>query len=223
MSVVRVLTLWAIFQAACSPNDDSQTQASLAAPPASSAYYTLRPDLRLCIWPFCGGVFLRGVNLDVTRCADGSLASECYVALLDTSAILPETALGDLKQLIVRGRIALGTGTDRPQFFELRADGVWRAVTAEPVSDPVWRVSLHGGELTAVPLNGTEVQRLGGLDLSAVTMTPAQKAQVNQALLAGQLLAAGNVDTSTLHVSQLWVPIGASSLPNVAPRFEASQ
>src|SRR6516165_11913161 len=164
MSVVRVLTLLAIVQAACSSNDESQTQAALEAPAAGSVYYTLRQDLRVCIWPFCGGVFLHAVNLDTTTCADGSQRSECYVARLDTSAISPDGALGDLKHLIVRGRIVPGTKTEVPPIFELHADGVWRAVTAGPVSAPFWRLRSHGGVLTAVPLNGTQVQRLSGLD-----------------------------------------------------------
>ena len=223
MSVVRVLTLLAIVQAACSPNDESETKAALEAPATGSVYYTLRQDPRVCIWPFCGGVFLNAVNLDDTTCVDGSLHPECYVAKLDTSAILPDGALGDLKRLIVRGRIVPGTKTQVPPFFELHADGIWRAVTTGPLTEPAFRVSSHGGELTAVPLNGTQAQRLSGLDLSAVAMTPAEKAQVDQALSAGQLLVAGNVVTSTLHASELWLPVGASTRPAVAPRFEASR
>ena len=44
MSVVRVLTLLAIVQAACSSNDESQTQAALEAPAAGSVYYAYDPS-----------------------------------------------------------------------------------------------------------------------------------------------------------------------------------
>jgi hypothetical protein len=225
MPVARVLTLLAIFLSACSPDDEAQAQASLEAPPASSAYYSMRQDLRVCIWPFCGGVFLRGVNLEKTTCADGSLGTECYVARLETDAVLPESALGDLKHIIMHGRITPGTRPITPRFFELRADGVWRAVTAAPASGPVWRVSSHGGELIAVPLNGTAGQRLGALDLSAVALSAEQKVEVGKALSTGRLVVAGNLDASALHASQIYLPIGASELFNVntAAQFEVQR
>jgi len=58
---------------------------SLTAPAANNGfdqhgYYTFRPDLRKCLSPLCGGIFVKAVNSKLTRCADGSLQAECYVA-----------------------------------------------------------------------------------------------------------------------------------------------
>lgn len=46
----------------------------------AQGFYTFRPDLRKCITPLCGGLFVKAVNREQTRCADGSLQQECYVA-----------------------------------------------------------------------------------------------------------------------------------------------
>ncbi len=45
-----------------------------------SQVFTARPDYRKCVSPLCGGYFVKLVNQKLTRCADGSLQSECYVA-----------------------------------------------------------------------------------------------------------------------------------------------
>ena len=44
-------------------------------------------DLRMCPSPYCGGMFVRQVNRFRTRCSDGMLRTECYVAGLDLSLL----------------------------------------------------------------------------------------------------------------------------------------
>lgn len=46
-------------------------------------FYTVRQDLRRCVYPLCGGVRISSVNNNLTRCADGSRQEECYVASLE--------------------------------------------------------------------------------------------------------------------------------------------
>ncbi len=43
-------------------------------------FYTFRHDLRKCVSPLCGGIFVKAVNRRFTLCADGELRNECYVA-----------------------------------------------------------------------------------------------------------------------------------------------
>jgi hypothetical protein len=43
-------------------------------------YYTARQDTRRCISPLCGGIFVKSVNKRLTKCPDGMLLDECYVA-----------------------------------------------------------------------------------------------------------------------------------------------
>lgn len=44
-------------------------------------------DMRDCPSPLCGGMFIREVNRSMTRCSDGMLRPECYVASLDLSLL----------------------------------------------------------------------------------------------------------------------------------------
>lgn len=49
----------------------------------AKGYYTARRDLRRCMSPLCGGIFVKSVNTRLTKCADGSSQQECYVGLVD--------------------------------------------------------------------------------------------------------------------------------------------
>jgi hypothetical protein len=62
-------------------------------------YFTIAPDPRLCPSPLCGGFWVTRVNRSATVCADGTLASSCYVAELDLSW----SGLSDEQEAVVRG------------------------------------------------------------------------------------------------------------------------
>ncbi len=46
-------------------------------------FFTARHDFRRCAAPWCGGYFVREVNKRSTRCADGEMREECYVASIN--------------------------------------------------------------------------------------------------------------------------------------------
>lgn len=50
---------------------------------ATWGLYEVRPDLRRCVSPLCGGYWLRAVNHQQTTCFDGTVADACYVAEID--------------------------------------------------------------------------------------------------------------------------------------------
>lgn len=50
-------------------------------------FIVTRVDTRKCIYPLCGGYFVKAVNKALTRCADGSLQKECHAVELNTTAL----------------------------------------------------------------------------------------------------------------------------------------
>src|SRR5262249_1939438 len=62
------------------PTQDSTTQSSPDSSAGEGKFYTLRPDLRKCASPLCGGYFIKRVNQSLTPCVNGQNKSECYVA-----------------------------------------------------------------------------------------------------------------------------------------------
>ncbi|MEJ2682061.1 MAG: hypothetical protein P8144_11475 [Gammaproteobacteria bacterium] len=69
-------------------------------PTQKVAYFTAYRDLRECIYPLCGGYFVKAVNSRTTLCPDGTRQNECYVSdirfpkpILDTPSRTTNTSL----------------------------------------------------------------------------------------------------------------------------------
>src|SRR5687767_8551400 len=56
-------------------------------------FYVARRDVRRCLAPACGGLWVERVNRSWTRCADGVYAASCYVGDFDRAAL----GLGDVE------------------------------------------------------------------------------------------------------------------------------
>ncbi len=84
---------------------------SAAADPISSTstYFSVRPDLRECPSPECGGFFIQRVNRELTRCASGQPARECQVTEIDLSAL----GLSDAEQQALMENLSQGRGLIR--------------------------------------------------------------------------------------------------------------
>src|SRR3990170_2699287 len=87
---------------------------SFAGPEESGYYIVTRPDLRMCIFPICGGYFVKQVNKPKTQCANGSWQNDCHVAELEGAALgWTADELADFneqflqRQALVRGNLRL--------------------------------------------------------------------------------------------------------------------
>ncbi|MFO0627635.1 MAG: DUF6748 domain-containing protein [Polyangiales bacterium] len=229
---------------ACAPVD-SEVEESLdtvdevASNPLNLAYVTLRPDLRRCISPLCGGYWVRRVNRSTMRCVDGSYAAECYVGRVDWSGLnLDERALADFQTLaaqgraILRGRIDPLADPQWSQIGELIAVGGWQPVTADAVTGQVWNVADAGIRCVTAPclsLDAARVNvvssatRLSSLDFSgmrglaagdATRLREAVGDDTQTVLFAGTVATAGRA--RTLRATQAWTQV---SQPITETRF----
>lgn len=82
---------------------------------ADAVLAVTRVDARKCMYPLCGGYFVKAVNAPLTRCADGSLAKECHAVELDTRKLgwTPEQQTA-FEASLAKGQ-ALVTGALTPQ------------------------------------------------------------------------------------------------------------
>lgn len=134
-------------------------------------FYTFRQDYRKCLAPLCGGIFVKSVNKKVTHCPDGSVQTECYVALvlskpkieLSSARLLQGTLLSKsfthfsalpvmrLKQAYRSASSALSAGV----FVMLKDNGI-RCVTTPCFATDSYYLNKH------------KVRAVSAFDLSAV-------------------------------------------------------
>ena len=164
------------------PKDDHYTQST----PANSSYFTIRPDMRRCASPKCGGYFAKQVNNHATRCADGKLAEECYVAEIDWNknpSIEPRKAL-------LRAEL---TAKQFPNFGKLGVMRVWEVWEAVADSESVgmfYRVRDRKICCIAFPclthndvlLNSNVSTNIAGVDLKSVKAESNRMAEAMNAL-----------------------------------------
>lgn len=89
-------------------------------------YFEVRKDLRRCVSPLCGGFWLRRLNAQTTRCADGAMQRECYVAELRDA---PEALLEESGQYLLRGKLLAREYEGFGNLGEFAVSGAWHAAT----------------------------------------------------------------------------------------------
>ncbi len=134
-------------------------------------YYTVRQDARRCMFPLCGGYFVKRVNQSRTRCANGRWMGECYVAEIDwngQSEIDPGKAL-------LRGDIIARRFPRFGNLGALRVTESWQSPSDNPATGTLYRVRDRGVRCithpclshTATRLNLNVSTNVAGVDLAA--------------------------------------------------------
>ncbi len=199
-------------------------------------YFSVRPDLRKCAFPMCGGVFVQRVNHFTTRCADGRLRPECYVAGVSLRALdLPPDQEDSVQVRIKNGTVLLKGQLIVKPFSPLNTPGlfdateVWLAATDARPSGTFFRALDTGLVCIAAPclsfqeykLNSFGQNDIAGVDLSLVGADNEQLESAHEALrtdegilVAGQhkLVSGPAGEASALVASQFYLPVLAGKL-----------
>ena len=164
-----------------------------AAPaPAASSIFRVRPDLRMCPSPLCGGFWVSRANRATTTCVDGTVQAWCYVAGIDHWR--PRGG-----SFLVRGRIVRSSTAGSPG--RLIPTGEWTPVAAAPWSGALYLVTDTGIRCVRAPcfslrasaVNTTLNSSVSGVDLTAVAAAPTLVRRAEAALIHGGLLVAGTI------------------------------
>jgi hypothetical protein len=188
---------------------------------ATPAYYLVRPDLRLCPSPICGGAWVRRVNHATTRCVDGSEARECYVA--STAGVPEKLWSARAGSVLVRGRIVPAGIEGFPDLGKLAAVAAWRPAGQQEPRGTIFRVVDNGVRcvtspcfsLTAFVLETERRRTLSEIGLAGVGASAADLRRAQRGLAVGGVLVTGAVRTvpdagpagagRTLRATQIWL------------------
>lgn len=170
-------------------------------------YFSVRPDLRKCASPLCGGVFVQSVNRLTTRCADGRIRRECYVADVTLADLnLPPDQEDSVHLRVKNGTVLLKgqlivkpfSPLNTPGLFE--ASEVWLAATDAHPAGAFFRTVDTGIVCVRAPclsfqefrLNAFGQNDIAGVDLSLVGASDEQLALARAALRTDEgILVAG--------------------------------
>ena len=176
-------------------------------PPAQSrggnfTYYTVRPDLRRCASPMCGGFFVKQVNRTRTRCADGRNQRECYVAEINWN----RQPSGEAQSMLLRGEL---TQRRFPQFGRLgvfRVTEAWRAASERTPQGTFFRVRDLGIRCITHPclthqeerLNAYSQRKIAGVELNGAGASEQTITEAHSAMTGAEgILVAGTHATVT--------------------------
>ncbi|GMV13547.1 MAG: hypothetical protein HS104_27650 [Polyangiaceae bacterium] len=197
-------------------------------------YYSARPDYRKCMWPMCGGVFVKRVNQPQTKCADGKWAKECYVADLDWSALaLSEAEEGEADSLARSGQVVLRGSIGKVNqktlsYAVFKVSEGWRSATQNEPSGIFYRAESSGIVCITFPCPVVEATRLNrnlkptatyaGVDLTPSGATEEQLNAGWQELNENGVIVAAKIEKVTgpagsmdgLSASQFYTKISAA-------------
>ena len=186
---------------------DQQQEHADSLASTSTFYVVTRQDERTCMYPMCGGWYVRRINRALTRCSDGSWASECCVADIDVSGL----GLDDAEQTAFNDLLTQGFGLVRGDVVAVDKDGLAMPVSTlkvmegwsghakvDPV-DPVYRVTWRGIQCFAYPcpsfheakLNSTASANIADIDLWIPGLPEEEAAAGYDELFASGILEAG--------------------------------
>ncbi len=213
---LALLASLAIFGAGCasaSPDDDSSESAVDSEEALTSAsnygyFIVTRRDMRKCMSPMCGGVYVKRVNDATTRCADGSMSAECYV-----SGVQLNLGLTDRENAAFDAAVSDGKALVKARMYKKRFNGMsigllkasegWLGATGSTPDGTFYRVGDNGIRCIKAPCPSTSASELNGTSKTNViavhldqTATPADPDVLGRAMEAvgtaeGVLVAGG--------------------------------
>ncbi|MDO9105554.1 MAG: hypothetical protein Q7U57_11395 [Methylovulum sp.] len=162
-----------------------------------NGFYTFRPDLRKCVSPLCGGIFVKEVNRKQTRCADGSLQQECYVA-----TVINKQAFDITEAALVQGKLLPKNYPGFGNLGEFVLTSAARSVTDKTVT---WRfVGLENNGIVCITtpcfsvdeysLNSVKIKEISEIDLESVGANKEDLQQAQDIIAGGGVLLAAGIN-----------------------------
>jgi hypothetical protein len=205
------------------------SNATAHSPNGTATYLRVRPDLRMCPSPMCGGWWAGRVNRDTIVCGNGLVVPECYAAMLDFSALeLADERRARIEQVLangtalLRGRLARGTvvgPSPSRQLDTLVVTEIWLRSGQARSRGLAYRVEDNGVRCIRAPcfslhasvLNTAAHRNVSSLDLEASGASQAAVRRARAALdgtgvmVEGRVVAGGPAGDRTLRASAFWL------------------
>jgi Kazal-type serine protease inhibitor domain len=222
-ALVSVLTVGALALSGCASSNDAvapadgeedvldAAESDLKAVAGAGYFIVTRHDDRRCVSPLCGGVFVKKANLTKTRCADGTLQTECYVGSFDYSPVgFSSDEVATFGERF-GSKFAVVKATMRVQNFngnklgQLRVTEAWNGAADVVATGGFYRIADNGIRCITTPCPSTSATELNrsnpGFNIIDTNLTNVSASQADLDAAGAALgtkegiLAAGGIAT----------------------------
>lgn len=154
-------------------------------------YFTVRPDLRKCAAPLCGGYWVKKLNQIMQRCPDGSLSKECYVWTIQLTDSSKKQLLTDGKVVSHGAYVKETIQAEALNLFRLDIDAAYQPILPQSAA-AVYGVARNNGiNCITTPCPSISVSQLNRSNTTAVSnlrfakaFTPAQTDEIRAGVAA---------------------------------------
>ncbi|MDO6421370.1 DUF6748 domain-containing protein [Saccharophagus degradans] len=100
-------------------------------------FFTATQDLRKCVSPLCGGIYVKAVNKRLTQCADGTRKPQCYIGTpnwekLGFNPFAHAGDTGPFTPILLKGEISALDTKPYGNLGEFTATAAYRPATNNP-------------------------------------------------------------------------------------------
>lgn len=202
---------------------DETNESALSSNPNGGFFIVTRRDFRKCSAPMCGGVYVKRVNSNKTRCTDGKYQDECYVGEVDyKKSGLGNATVASFAPKFTDGKALVRATLRTANFGRLEVAEAWEGKTGNVPDGTFYRTADNGircvkapcPSTTASTLNTKEGHNVSRVDFAASGASKEIELQANVALQTkeGVLVAGG-----------LAMPKCKAATPNCGPWISANE
>jgi len=187
----------------------------------NNIYLTIKPDLRKCVSPICGGWIVNPVNQHKLRCTDGTVRKECYVGTDEVNIPnLTDKQLNELRQMMSASRALIyGNLSNKVEYGLLEINAAWLGAGSQPAEGKFVSVSDNGIRCITYPCPTYDAKLLNRRSVKSIASYDLREVDAGKDQLA---LAQGAVLTDDgLHLAGKFVEVSGPA--GVAQGIKASQ
>lgn len=164
-------------------------------------YYLATQDLRKCVSPLCGGIFIQKVNRRAMRCPDGEVQKSCYIGEFDWRKLgsNPFGVVGSFDEaILLKGKPTKSLDTQFGNVGRFEAEAAFQHFGSDASKGKYAGLQNNGILCITSPcfsfdmlkLNSNKTRKLSGIDYSQLDADKNIVEQVQQNMANGETVIA---------------------------------
>lgn len=202
---------------------DEASESALSSNPNGGFFIVTRRDFRKCSAPMCGGVYVKRVNSDKTRCTDGKYRDECYVGDVEyTKAGLGKATVSAFAPKFSDGKALVRATLRTANFGRLEVVEAWEGKSGNAPEGTFYRAADNGIRCVKAPCPSTTASTLNSKEAHNVSRVDFTPSGVAKEIELQSNIALGTKE-GVIVAGGLAMPKCKAATPNCGPWISANE